>query len=236
MLGLCLGDEARSYAHVDMPDGAVINDELGGEPILVLYDAGSRTAIPYNRTVDGEELTFYAVEAQGNLPIEMRDVETGTRWDMAGRAVAGELAGRQLEQVPAFNAYWFAWDTYYRGAGVWEGDGIIDAPPLATAVAEEPDLLPDGFALGQNYPNPFNPATAVRYTLPSRGHVHLAVYNAAGQEVRVLVDGVQDAGLSIASWDGRDRSGAQVASGTYLYRLETAEQGFSQSRVMTLLR
>ena len=235
VLGLCINEEVRSYAHLEMPDGAVINDELGGEGILIVYDAGSHTALPYYRTVGGEPLTFYAVEPEGDLPIEMRDVETGTRWDMRGVAVAGKLAGRRLDQVPAYNSFWFAWDTYYNGGGHWEGDGIIDAPPPMTAVADELGPLPDDFALGQNYPNPFNPSTVLTYTLARRSHVRLAIHNAAGQVVRVLADGPREAGRHAAGWDGRDDRGAAAASGSYLYRLELVDSGFSQVRVMTLL-
>jgi hypothetical protein len=74
---------------------------------------------------------------------------TGTRWDLFGRALeGGELEGHRLEQVPAHNSMWFAWDTYWRGAPVWEGEGIIDMPQ--TAIAEDGVSLPVNFALGQS--------------------------------------------------------------------------------------
>ncbi|MGY8822442.1 MAG: DUF3179 domain-containing (seleno)protein [Candidatus Latescibacterota bacterium] len=47
------------------------------------------------------------------LPISMRDQETGTLWDMLGIAVSGPLTGEQLQQLPAYNAMYFAWSAYW---------------------------------------------------------------------------------------------------------------------------
>jgi len=48
----------------------------------------------------------------------------------------------------------------------------------------------------------------------------LTVYNALGQEVRVLVNEAQGPGPHSARWDGRDASGRGAAAGVYFYRLE----------------
>ena len=70
-----------------------------------------------------------------------------------------------------------------------------------------------------NAPNPFNSGTLIAYDLASPGRVRLEVYNVLGQPVDTLVDQVQDAGAYQASWNGRDRRGAEVAAGIYLVRL-----------------
>ncbi len=94
--------------------------------------------------------------------------------------------------------------------------------------------LPTRFALEQNWPNPFNPMTTIRYALPRRSLVHLSIYNTSGERVRVLRDGVEEAGHRTATWDGRNEFGQDVASGVYLYRLEANE--YSESQKMVLLR
>jgi hypothetical protein len=71
----------------------------------------------------------------------------------------------------------------------------------------------------QSHPNPFNPSTTISYELRARGHVTLAIYDAAGRRIVQLVDTVQDEGLHRVVWDGRDSRGAQVASGIYFSRL-----------------
>lgn len=75
-------------------------------------------------------------------------------------------------------------------------------------------------ALG-SYPNPFNPQCTVRLELPAAGQARLAIFDVAGRLVRTLVDADLAAGVTEATWDGRDADGTAVGSGTYLARLES---------------
>jgi len=95
----------------------------------------------------------------------------------------------------------------------------------ASAVNET--SLPDDFSLRQNYPNPFNPATRIQYSVPQTGTVRLAVYNAIGQEIAVLVDEMQPAGQHEVTF-APERAGA-LASGTYLYRLQVGNRSETKS-------
>ncbi|MDH4337037.1 MAG: T9SS type A sorting domain-containing protein [Candidatus Krumholzibacteria bacterium] len=85
-----------------------------------------------------------------------------------------------------------------------------------------------------NFPNPFNPATTIRYQLDQPLNVRLAVYDARGRLVRVLVDGREAAGQHDTAWNGRDASGAGAASGVYFARLEVNRR--SDTRRMVLLK
>ena len=85
-----------------------------------------------------------------------------------------------------------------------------------------------------NYPNPFNPNTLFSFELLYSDQVRLAVYDARGQRVRLLIDGLVPAGRSEARWDGRDDLGKPLPSGVYYYRLQAA--GISYSRPATLLK
>lgn len=93
---------------------------------------------------------------------------------------------------------------------------------------------PLSFELTQNYPNPFNPVTHIRYQLPETGVVQLSVYNLLGQEIKTLVAEKQIAGFYVVRWDGTDNNGFSVASGIYLYHLQTGD--FRQTRRMVLLK
>ena len=98
-----------------------------------------------------------------------------------------------------------------------------DIPPAQTVTAvqeEHAASRPKSFVLEQNYPNPFNSQTMIRFALPEREEVELAVYNLMGQKVRTLIGGVRKAGTYTVRWDGRDESGRGLASGVYLYRLQ----------------
>ncbi len=80
-----------------------------------------------------------------------------------------------------------------------------------------------GLHLDQSYPNPFTPSTTIRYTLPRRSHVRLAVYDVAGREVTVLEDGVLLGGPHQVSWNGTDESGTPLAAGMYFVRLDAGD-------------
>ena len=93
------------------------------------------------------------------------------------------------------------------------------------ALKEAP--LPTKFALKPNYPNPFNPQTTIAFDLPARAEVKLAIYDLLGREVRVLVEGVREAGVHEVVFEAN-----QLPSGTYLYRLETLAGSFVQRMLL----
>ncbi len=101
--------------------------------------------------------------------------------------------------------------------------------------------LPRSFDLSQNYPNPFNPTTTIRYTLRNTGNANqipprteLNIYNLLGQHVKTLVDQVQVPGQYEVEWNGTDRTGQQVATGIYFYRLVRGDD--AETRKMLFLK
>ncbi|MBI2505800.1 MAG: hypothetical protein HYW07_21510 [Candidatus Latescibacteria bacterium] len=70
--------------------------------------------------------------------------------------------------------------------------------------------------------------------LTRAGRVKLGVFNVLGQQVRVLVEGVQEPGAYQLVWDGRDQGGTAVATGIYFYRLEAG--AFSAVQRTALVR
>ncbi|UCB52968.1 MAG: T9SS type A sorting domain-containing protein [Candidatus Zixiibacteriota bacterium] len=92
----------------------------------------------------------------------------------------------------------------------------------------------DGYQLSQNYPNPFNPTTSIEFVLPKSGEVRVDVFNILGQRVRALVYRDFTTGRHLTTWDGRDDSSEEVASGVYFYRLKSPD--FVETRRMLLMR
>jgi hypothetical protein len=99
----------------------------------------------------------------------------------------------------------------------------------ASAVGDETGETPQQFCLEQNYPNPFNPSTTIRYGLPHRAFVTLAVYNTLGQEIALLAEGEQEAGYHEVKFDG-----STLGSGVYFCRLKAG--GFVATRKALVLR
>ena len=71
-------------------------------------------------------------------------------------------------------------------------------------------------------PNPFTHRTDLSFGLPAAVLVHLDLYDVTGVHVRRIVEGLFAAGHHVVVWDGRNDSGARVASGVYFARLEAA--------------
>lgn len=73
-----------------------------------------------------------------------------------------------------------------------------------------------------SYPNPFNPRTIIRYSLDKSEYVRLEVYDVLGRKVSTLVDAHQLGGTHEAVFNAN-----HLPSGTYFYRLETANQSLT---------
>ncbi len=94
--------------------------------------------------------------------------------------------------------------------------------------------IPKDYTLRQNYPNPFNPVTTIGYALPKQSHVKVTIYDVLGQEVKTLLDEVQDAGYQSVEWNSTNNYGAAVGSGVFFCRLEAGD--FVSMRKMLLLK
>ncbi len=105
---------------------------------------------------------------------------------------------------------------------------------LESEEAEIVNVIPTEFALEGNYPNPFNPSTTIRFALPQASDVKLTIYNIRGQLVRTLISGPMAAGRHNQIWNGRDQRGVQVATGTYVYRIQAGD--FVATRKLMLMK
>ena len=94
---------------------------------------------------------------------------------------------------------------------------------------EDEKFIPIEFSLQQNYPNPFNPSTKISWQSPVGSHQTIKVYDILGNEVVTLVDEFKTAGSYEVEFNSEN-----LASGVYIYRLQTAE--FTKTKKMMLLR
>ncbi len=95
--------------------------------------------------------------------------------------------------------------------------------------------LPNDFSLSQNYPNPFNPSTIIKFAIPVESNVRLILYNALGEKVRELVNGVYSPGNYSVNFNGTG-----LSSGIYYYSLSAesliGNKQFRQVRKLILLQ
>jgi hypothetical protein len=106
--------------------------------------------------------------------------------------------------------------------------GISGGP---TGVNQTP---PPVVALRPAFPSPFTQSTTLGFDLPEASRVRLFVYDVRGARVRALVDDNRGTGSHAVSWDGRDDTGARVASGVYYVQFEAA--GVVQRQKIVLVK
>jgi len=128
---------------------------------------------------------------------------------------------------------------YWRVASKTDKGEVSDysAPAVfstGSVVSVSDASLPNQFELFQNYPNPFNPSTMIKFTLPENGIVTLKIYDILGNEIKTLVNNEYSRGTYEVQWNGDDNSGRKVASGFYIYKLNSGK--FSAAKKMLLIK
>ncbi len=130
VVGVTIGDESKAYPFSVISSERAVNDTVGGTPIVVLWGSPETadaldgrvvadsqaigSGVAYNRTVDGQVLTFAPLGDS-----TFADAETNSEWNMLGQAVSGPLTGSRLDPVPHRNEFWFAWQAFFPDAAVY---------------------------------------------------------------------------------------------------------------------
>jgi len=99
----------------------------------------------------------------------------------------------------------------------------------------EPPSTSDFAVLYQNYPNPFNSNTDINFSIMEEGQVEISIYDVKGRKIVTLLNrNISANELVTVSWDGKDKSGMKLASGIYIFKLETNGEVFTKK--MTLAK
>lgn len=130
VLGVEAGGEQCAYPISALVRQPVVNDEIAGEPIVVLYDTGRDIAQVFSRRLDEHTLNF----STGSADAVARDSATGSSWNAAGSAIDGPLAGRRLTAIPHFNKlFWFSWALFKPATRVWSGSSEQARKPIESS-------------------------------------------------------------------------------------------------------
>lgn len=138
VIGLALGERAKAWPLAALEAaGGVVEDELDGQKLLVLWYPATQTAAIYAPQLDsaGDDKprqTLSLVRDGANAKAPFTDRQTGSRWGIEGRAVEGPMKGRTLRWLPAVQCRWFAWAAEYPQTELHAGPRDT-APPQAAA-------------------------------------------------------------------------------------------------------
>jgi len=158
VLALTIGDDTRAYPVQVMTWHEIVNDTVGGVPVLVTYCPLCNSGVAFDRQVDGMVLDFGTSGLLYASNLVMYDRQTESLWlQVTGRAAFGALTGTTLEVLPLSPVGWAdfraahpdAWvlsrDTGHArdyGVNPYAGlDNDPDRPPLFGAPSQD-DRLP----------------------------------------------------------------------------------------------
>ena len=107
--GLRVGAHVKAYPMATLLAAGVVDDAVGGEPVVLVAEATSGAVRAYRRGVHSLRL-----DAGGAL----RD-ERGREWEVGEEALRVNGGSESLERLPGVASYWFAWQAFYPGSEVW---------------------------------------------------------------------------------------------------------------------
>ena len=114
--GLEVGGETVAYPFSELRIGRVVNDRVGGLPIVIVHQPSSDTTTAFDARGKGKVLTFQAANDDAS---SVTDLETRSTWNAYGLCLEGPLKGTQLKQVILVPQFWFAWSQFHQGTRVF---------------------------------------------------------------------------------------------------------------------
>lgn len=108
--GLEIGAEAKAYPMSALQRVHVVNDRVGGDPVVIVHQPASDTTTAFIARADGKALRFRAADAEADT---LTDLETHSQWNAYGACVAGQLKGTQLQRIILEPEFWFAWSEFH---------------------------------------------------------------------------------------------------------------------------
>jgi len=230
------GNEGRAVHLANGSHATIVNTILWGNGLPEIEFSGGQapcSIVLSHCDISGGQLS---IQTNGNGTVDWLD---GNLDDDPLFAAPSEGDYRLTPGSPCIDAGtdFFVWqgqilvdldpEDYY---GPAPDQGALEFSPGPIGVREDP---PPGRSLTV-CPTPFNPRTVLAFTVDREERVKLSVHSPNGRLVAVLVDQLFGRGQHRVEWDGQDRGGRPVSSGTYLVRMKTEDT--VESRKVTLVR
>ncbi len=114
------GETPVAYPFSFLSENPVLNDSIGDTDLVAFFDDGTLSAFGGRGNVEqtsGSTTVFSRIVGDRTLTFELTgsgitDTETGSVWNLVGKAVSGELEGTQLVPVLHASHFWFAWAVF----------------------------------------------------------------------------------------------------------------------------
>ena len=123
VLGLIHNGVKRVYPFQILVWHEIVNDTIGGDPIVVTYCPLCGSGIAYRRVIDGQSVEFGTTGRLYNSNLVMYDRLTNTWWtQIDGLAIVGERTGEELTEVSIDTVTWGEWKAVHPDSEVLSQD------------------------------------------------------------------------------------------------------------------
>ncbi len=110
VIGVTRAGEARAYPIAILNHHELVNDTLGGEPILVSYCPLCGTGLVFDRRVDGQARRFGVSGLLYQSDLLLYDRESESLWSqIESTAVTGPALGQRLRVLRSAQVPWSSW-------------------------------------------------------------------------------------------------------------------------------
>jgi hypothetical protein len=118
-LAVVLKNEQKIYPFTELEKTTIVQDQVNGEPILVVFHKPSRTAAAFSRRLEKETFEFEVVKTDED--VILRDRLTGSRWSgLTGTCLDGALKGTTLGQLNTTVFVVENWPLHYPKGAVYQ--------------------------------------------------------------------------------------------------------------------
>lgn len=109
VLGIASENSAKAYDWNELLELKIIQDSIPDLPILLLLEKDSVSFHAFNRMLGTHSMKFdWNIEKE-----QLRDLLTGSLWNLKGECIQGPLAGTQLERIQAYQEFWHSWLSFH---------------------------------------------------------------------------------------------------------------------------
>ncbi len=110
ILGFSYNGEAKAYPIKILNWHEIVNDIVGGKPVLITYCPLCGTGMAFDPLVDGKLHTFGVSGLLYKSDVLMYDHQTESLWSQIKQeAVTGDLIGVRLTLLPMIHTNWESW-------------------------------------------------------------------------------------------------------------------------------
>lgn len=117
VIGMEIARASRAYPLPAVLSESVVQDRLGGTPILLVAGPDEKSVRAFVSRAGGKDIEIFRSGDAAHWALV--DSESASMWNFQGCATSGAMSGQCLQEIPALKDYWFDWRNYHPDSSVY---------------------------------------------------------------------------------------------------------------------